>query len=186
MKKPKIYTREDWKAKGDGNPAPYGVSTTEELARIYTRATVHHDASAAASDMTLAEAQQRMRDHQFLHMQSNGWGDLGYHYVIAPQGQIFSGRSIFSKGAHVAGANSGNLGICLMGNFETQNVPAPQKAALVELLAWYSHALQFDPKKIDGHSTALKAATGETTACPGSHLFNMLPEIRALVTAKLK
>ncbi len=61
-----------------------------------------------------------------------GWKGIGYHYVILngypdeashrskrPQfwrdGEVQSGRSLEEVGAHVKGANTGSVGICLIG-----------------------------------------------------------------------
>jgi len=45
---------------------------------------------------------------------SNGWSDIGYHRVIAPDGTIALGRSLWDQGAHVRGHNRGTVGICLI------------------------------------------------------------------------
>jgi N-acetylmuramoyl-L-alanine amidase len=43
-----------------------------------------------------------------------GWRDIGYHRVIAPDGSIGVGRSLYDTGAHVGGHNYGTIGICLI------------------------------------------------------------------------
>lgn len=43
-----------------------------------------------------------------------GWNGIGYHRVIAPDGTMAIGRSIYEPGAHVAGRNVGTIGICLI------------------------------------------------------------------------
>lgn len=45
-----------------------------------------------------------------------GFSDVGYHEVIQPSGELQRGRSLSERGAHVAGENEGNIGICLIGN----------------------------------------------------------------------
>ncbi|MFI5776772.1 peptidoglycan recognition family protein [Nocardia sp. NPDC051570] len=79
----------------------------------------------------------------------NGWGDIGYHLIIDPNGVVYSARHsgaddspIFKPGSdlrpgaeivtagHVSRANAGNLGVCLIGNF-THGLPS--KAALHSL-----------------------------------------------------
>ena len=44
-----------------------------------------------------------------------GYADVGYHGVIETDGGFFQGRADTIIGAHVAGHNDGNLGICLVG-----------------------------------------------------------------------
>lgn len=178
MTKPMIITREQWGA-GSASPSTYGTTTLPGLAQIYNKISVHHDASLAPPTMTEAQGKQRMRDHQEQH-QAQGWSDIGYHYVIDPHGRIYGGRTIFAPGAHVEHANTGNLGICLMGNFEQQTLPAPQQVALIDLAAWWCDSLDIDPQAIQGHRDFL------ATACPGRSLYSRLPAIREAVRAKLK
>lgn len=40
---------------------------------------------------------------------------IGYHYVIDTDGSIETGRAIGETGAHVAGHNTGSVGVCMVG-----------------------------------------------------------------------
>lgn len=44
-----------------------------------------------------------------------GWDSCGYHLIIQPSGEVQRGRPLNVQGAHVFGANRGNIGICLIG-----------------------------------------------------------------------
>ncbi len=44
-----------------------------------------------------------------------GFSDIGYHFIIQPDGRIDTGRSIFDVGAHVEGHNTNNIGIAMVG-----------------------------------------------------------------------
>lgn len=46
---------------------------------------------------------------------ARGFSDVGYHWVVYPDGTLDPGRPESLIGAHVKGANQGNLGICLNG-----------------------------------------------------------------------
>jgi hypothetical protein len=46
---------------------------------------------------------------------ARGFIDIGYHFVIQPDGSREIGRDINCIGAHVHGANDGNVGIALCG-----------------------------------------------------------------------
>lgn len=46
---------------------------------------------------------------------AKGWGTIGYHHVIDRDGTVGTGRDESLPGAHVAGHNTGSLGICLVG-----------------------------------------------------------------------
>lgn len=47
---------------------------------------------------------------------NRGFDDIGYHLVIQPDGEKQRGRCLSVRGAHVHGKNTGNLGLCLIGN----------------------------------------------------------------------
>lgn len=73
------------------------------------------------------------------HTRDNGWKDIGYHFVIYRDGSIHTGRSIEQVGAHVAGHNSGSIGVTYVGgcdvNMKPKDTRTPaQKIALRKLL----------------------------------------------------
>lgn len=170
--KPHVYTRGSWGAASDRG---CGVYHGKELKDIYNRITVHHDAQDAHPKMNLSESKDRMREHQSLHQNNNDWCDIGYHYCIDTSGKIFAGRSLFSPGAHVERANSGNLGICLFGNFENHSPTVEQVDSLVQLCAWFCQELEIDPTRILGHRDYL------STACPGARMYPVLQNVRKRV-----
>lgn len=100
-------------------------------------------------------------NHQMLeeirrwHVQDNGWRDIGYHRVVAPDGQVMLGRSLYVRGAHVAGRNTGTIGICMIGPGTPVGKPSDHytreqieavKAYLAEL------ADLTDLRKVSGHN----------------------------------
>jgi hypothetical protein len=56
-----------------------------------------------------------------LHVNGNGWGDVGYHYMIDRNGKIYAGRNLVYEGAHVSGHNPGKIGIAFLGDYTTQD-----------------------------------------------------------------
>lgn len=46
---------------------------------------------------------------------ARGFSDIGYHKVIHLDGTVEDGRPLNQVGAHVEGANTGSIGICLVG-----------------------------------------------------------------------
>jgi len=84
-----------------------------------------------------------------------GFKGIGYHYVILRDGEIRKGRPDTTVGAHVAGKNTGSLGICLIGglNQETgkpeDNYTEPQYFSLRILLTIL--ALQHPKAEVLGH-----------------------------------
>jgi len=47
---------------------------------------------------------------------ARGFYDIGYHFLIQPNGNVVNGRGLNFVGAHVANANTGNIGIALAGD----------------------------------------------------------------------
>lgn len=50
-----------------------------------------------------------------LHIQQNGWNNIGYHYVIELDGSVKPGRTEAEIGAHCLGHNADSIGICYIG-----------------------------------------------------------------------
>lgn len=48
--------------------------------------------------------------------------DIGYHYVIRRDGVVEVGRPIGDIGAHVAGHNTGTVGVCLVGGYNADGL----------------------------------------------------------------
>ena len=58
-----------------------------------------------------------------LHVDSNGWDAIGYHYVIGRDGSIEGGRPTHRTGAGVRGHNAGSIHVCLIGGLNAENAP---------------------------------------------------------------
>ncbi len=57
------------------------------------------------------------KDIRKMHMAPpRNWSDIAYHLVIQPDGTVENGRALNVTGSHVKGHNTGNIGICLIGN----------------------------------------------------------------------
>lgn len=55
------------------------------------------------------------RDSQWVRVFTPALKHIGYHYVIGIDGMIYTGRHLEEVGAHVQGANSNSVGICIIG-----------------------------------------------------------------------
>lgn len=58
-----------------------------------------------------------------LHVEGNGWSDIGYHWIITRAGVIQKARPLERAGAHAKGFNSTSIGICLMGGLADNSFP---------------------------------------------------------------
>jgi N-acetyl-anhydromuramyl-L-alanine amidase AmpD len=123
---------------------------------------VHH--SALSTSKGPAEIQA-------LHQGTRGFADIGYHFLIVADGVLFEGRDLRVRGAHVGGHNTGTVGVCLLGNFETGQ-PTGAQIATLEALASALRAA-FTVAHLAGH----RDFPGNRTVCPGAALWPQLPDL---------
>lgn len=105
-------------------------------------------------------------DHMGRKDHNNGkrWADIGYHYVIDPQGRIWEGRPTNLQGAHVKDTNEHNLGIMCMGNFDQQAPSAAQVAALDAFVVDQMRRYRVPITRVYTHQELNRSA------CPGRNL----------------
>jgi len=136
----------------------------------YNTIIVHHTGSPT---MGQYKGVATIRGIQDFHIDDNGWTDIGYHYLIGPEGTYYEGRPEGTLGSH-APPNSGRLGICVIGNFNqgADTPTAAQKTKLVQLLKYVCAKYGLSAQAIKGHRDT------KSTDCPGDLLYNILPSIR--------
>lgn len=135
--------------------------------------TVHHDGMTpflADDERTSASRIETIRNGH----RGNGWGDIGYHYVIDRDGRVWEGRAINFQGAHVKNRNEGNLGICCLGNFDEQSPSSAQVAALERHLALLMKSYGVPKSRVKTH----QEWSGARTACPGKSLQATMTRLR--------
>jgi len=89
------------------------------------------------------------------HAKQRAWGDVGYHYIIDRQGNIFEARFGGNgvRGAHVYDSknctnfNVGTIGIAILGNYENTQVPQRAFNSLSKLVGWLSTANGINPSE---------------------------------------
>ena len=134
-----------------------------------------------------------IRNIYLLHTESNGWDDIGYNFVIAPNGTIFSGRDAQSvadedniQGAHFCGKNGGTMGVCLLGNYNTAKPSSEMRRSLTNLLSWKLHKEELSTLDAYPHPdglgddlpTVTMHRTGCATECPGNNTALLIDSIR--------
>ena len=67
------------------------------------------------------------------HIEHRKFIDIGYHFIIGANGDIYEGRPLNVLGAHVFGHNTGNIGICFLGKFS--NNPNDKRCLTSEQIA---------------------------------------------------
>ncbi|OGZ34464.1 MAG: hypothetical protein A2Y98_04015 [Candidatus Portnoybacteria bacterium RBG_19FT_COMBO_36_7] len=112
---------------------------------------VVHDTATYNEDTLSAIA--RIQSIFRFHAVTNGWGDIGYNYLIDREGKIYEGRlgGNGSRGAHAYNSktsqnfNYGSIGISLLGEYRTEPIPAVMTESLSRLIGWLAATNNFDP-----------------------------------------
>ncbi|MFA6092369.1 MAG: peptidoglycan recognition protein [Elusimicrobiota bacterium] len=142
------------------------------------RITLHHTTGGQPTDRD--ESIKVLRSIQAFHQRRRGWSDIGYHFVIDGAGRIFEGRAIETVGTHTKNQNDGNIGIALMGNFQTQHPSQEQLESLERLCAFLSARYDIDPKsRLNVHQHF------KETLCPGRHMLDIFEQLRTDVLARV-
>ncbi|MFD5161687.1 N-acetylmuramoyl-L-alanine amidase [Streptomyces hawaiiensis] len=160
---------------------------------------VHH--TAGTNDYACSESASIVRGVFLYHVQSNGWNDIGYHFLVDKCGTVFEGRAGgIDKpvlGAHAYGFNTATSSVSVLGDYSKAATDAVARESVAKVAAWKLGLYGIDPTgtvvltsgadngkyklgqkatfhRISGHRD------GYPTECPGQHLYDDLPEIRTL------
>lgn len=130
--------------------APPNVAnlTLLDTARAISEIIVHCAATPEGKDFTVADIRAWHK--------ARGWSDIGYHYVIYRDGRVMLGRPVGQVGSHVAGHNTGTIGVCYVGGV-TADGKAPKDtrtSAQRSSLLWLTRQLaaKHSVKRVTGHN----------------------------------
>ncbi len=145
---------------------------------------IHHTAVPVTDDTR--SGPERIRALYQYHAQRLGWGDIGYHYLIDEDGQIYEGKygGKGVVGGHAYCHNIGSIGIALLGNLDAEQPTQKQLASLQWLLRDLAEAYDIDLReKTIFHGKTMDPVVGHgdllSTACPGYFVDGSLAQIRA-------
>ncbi|XP_028651882.1 peptidoglycan recognition protein 5 isoform X1 [Erpetoichthys calabaricus] len=128
---------------------------------------IHH--TAMDSCLESSSCIEQLRQIQRLHMDTNGWNDIGYNFLIGQNGMVYEGRGWGIEGAHAKNYNNVALGIAIMGNFENE---FPSLASLSSVQKVLQHGVLLDFLHPD---FILKTHRNvSNTKCPGENLYNII------------
>ncbi|TCC33648.1 peptidoglycan recognition family protein [Kribbella sindirgiensis] len=178
---PRCYTRTEWSARPP-------KSATQVIGKP-DHIVIHHTASPNVTDYSLAAAYKVQHWIQDLHMDTNGWIDIGNQLTISRGGFLMEGRSkslsAINNGQNVLGAqtanhNSHTIGIEHEGIYVSQDVTVALFDMSVLTCAWLCTKYGLDP-----HAAIVGHRDYNTTQCPGDVFYARLPELRDRVAAVL-
>lgn len=116
--------------------------------RAITEIIVHCTATPEGRPVTVKEIDAWHR--------ARGWSGIGYHRVVHLEGLVEGGRPIDKIGAHVAGHNTGTVGLVYVGGVakdgrtaKDTRTPAQKKSLIAEIIDLRD---RFGIRKISGHN----------------------------------
>ena len=213
--RPRIISRAEWGADETWRDADAAMGTG------IIAGFMHHTASTNAYAADQGPAQ--MRALYSYYTKGLHYKDLAYSFLVDRYGNIYEGRSgcprvittpcdgpsMPAVGAHTAAMNVNTFAVSVIGNYQTENPPAANLAAIVNgvssVMAWkiapyglkpdgYSDVpVGADPKNLsryaEGDVAHIQTISGHRdvgrTVCPGQYLYPALPEIRAKINKLL-
>jgi hypothetical protein len=166
----RLWTRDEWDARE--------VSGMSQHRGLY-EAFVHHttDSSAEAVD-SLTEQKAAMRRTQAFHMDTRGWSDIGYAFMVFPahggleNARVMQGRLTKYIPAAQLGRNEHTVPICVFGNFQGDDPATPDVVtAICRVIQWVKQNHGDSLRTVGGHRDV------QATTCPGNALYAKVPEI---------
>lgn len=179
----------NYEARLDWCPSGNCLAQTSPTYTNVTHLIVHHSAGNNTSSDWAAVVRGIWDFH--VNDTTRLWSDIGYNYLIDPNGVIYEGRGDNVLGAHFSGMNGGTMGICLLGDYEPSSGNGTPSAIMIskleELLSWKECDLDIDPLLSSYHNSSSQTLfnisghrdAGTGTVCPGDNVYNLLPNIRA-------
>ena len=169
---------------------------------------VHHTAGRNADPDPAAT----IRSIYYYHAITQGWGDIGYNFLVDESGRIYEGRysrpyatgasptgeDVNGNGvtaAHAQGYNSGTVGVALLGTLTNVDAAAAARDSLERMLAWKAERHRIDPlgssmytNPVNGSQRTFANISGHrdlvATECPGATFYATLPALRRAVAAR--
>lgn len=145
-----VVSRAEWGA------APARSRTSLRAARVRLLV-LHHTTGSYAGPETVRAIQKFHQGPQ------RKWSDIGYNFLVGPDGTIFEGRGWSTVGAHARGRNSESVGVAFIGD-GSREVPLAAQRSIVWLAEEADR--RFGRLERVGHRDV------GATACPGQALYD--------------
>ncbi len=134
-----------------------------------SRITIHHGGVDFLPNQDPAE---HLRNLQSWSRGEKRWIDVPYHFFIDLSGRIYEGRPINYPGDTNTNYDPrGHALICVLGNYEHQELADVQFGALAQLTAHLARTYDVPLGNIKGH----RDYTSQTV-CPGKNLYRFLED----------
>jgi hypothetical protein len=173
---PNIQSRDTWATANDNAFTqanwPPNSSNTFQIKRILI-----HDTAIPEFNIDALDPRQMIRSIFTRHAKNNGWGDIGYNYLIARNGTIYQGRMGQNgvRGAHLYvnrtadNFNYQSIGISLIGQYGRGYavVPEDMRESLAKLVGWLAYVNGINPLEYSTDSVWNFYTKGYTSSYTG-------------------
>ncbi len=152
--------RSTWGAKSPKNtPSPLNQDLDYYI--------IHHTDTPECS--TQSACSRRVKSIQDYHMNTKGWNDIGYSFLIGGDNQVYEGRGWDNEGAHAKGFNSRSIGIAIIGDYTGDQ---PDSDVVDTLNSLMMCGVELGNVKTD--YDACVHSDFSSTECPGDALRNLV------------
>ena len=145
-----------------------------------THIVIHHTVTPQTQELSKAALSINASHKQRGFPKSSLGFYIGYHYLIAYDGNYAQYRRTDEVGSHCSAQNmnSKSIGVSLLGNFQNDKLEGKQLESLVKLLK-----VLVETNKIPRENLGYHRMYG-STACPGTNVINMFNQILDMVYNK--
>ncbi|XP_014204912.1 peptidoglycan-recognition protein LE-like isoform X2 [Copidosoma floridanum] len=157
----RIVSRVEWVAQPPVKPpAPLKVHPA-----VYV--IISHTATIPC--FTQAQCVLNVRYAQTFHIESKGWNDISYNFLVGGDGLVYEGRGWGIEGAHTFNYNIKSIGISFIGTFNSEKPTNAQVHAAKKLIELGVEKGEISPDyKLLGHRQCIK------TESPGQVLYEII------------
>ncbi|CAH2314742.1 peptidoglycan recognition 1 [Pelobates cultripes] len=154
---PTILTKSQWGGRA--------ATCRTAMATPVTYVVVHHTEGTACTSQSACITQAK--SVQNYHMNSNGWCDVGYNFLVGEDGNVYEGRGWTSVGAHAPNYNSNSIGISVFGSYTSRTPNTAAQNAVKNLISCgVSRGYIKSAYILKGHRNVT------ATACPGNTFYS--------------
>ena len=124
---PNIINITDLLQKGAGTYSTRNLSQINKIVLHHSAGTFQHDAYDMARWHTDAPVWITNAQGDQENIGGRGWPGIGYHFVIQPDGTTHQTNNLDTISYHTQNNNTVGIGICMTGNFDTQQPTPPDR-----------------------------------------------------------
>jgi hypothetical protein len=179
-----VVTRNQWYCGNQQDCSIPPSSTWDTEYNPVTHFIIHHTATSNTSNNWANEVKAVWS----YHANVRGWSDIGYNFLIDPNGVIYEGRFGGDRvtAGHTLSHNSGTVGISMLGDYSNINISSKARDSLNRLLIALSYHHKVDMDKIwpDKTGTTRYGVSGHRdwgqTGCPGNGFYSSMQYMRPM------